>query len=351
MPIRVRELTPQGVGAVSVLEVTGDGALDAVRRLASSASLESGTLRVLRLSDGEEDLDEAIVLASDADRVELHLHGSPVLVERIAQLLAGGQLQGEEGFSLEEEALELLAQARGEVAARILLDQAEGALTRRLEELLTMEESAARAALATLLADSQRLAPMLDPPRVVLAGPTNSGKSTLFNVLVGSERAITSAEEGTTRDLLIGFADLDGIVFELVDTAGERELLTDDGSAGVERAGQSAARALCQRADHVLWLERVGAPSTSCPPGFDRLKTHADLLADPPDGAISALSDPQGARSAVSGLLRRDLSLHDHQWRQGEPVLFSASLRARVMEILELSEGFSVELLRALLAR
>jgi tRNA modification GTPase len=57
-------------------------------------------------------------------------------------------------------------------------------------------------------------------PRVVLAGPPNVGKSSLFNVLVGSGAAIVSPQAGTTRDYLIAIVDIDGMQIELVDTAG-----------------------------------------------------------------------------------------------------------------------------------
>ena len=133
MALLVRELTPRGVGAVSVLEVVGEGALDAVSEIARPAVLEPGQLRILRLSDAGEDLDEAICLVVDPHRVELHLHGSPVLLERVVRALGGEGLRESETRGLEEEARALLSGARSEAAARILLDQAEGALSRRLE--------------------------------------------------------------------------------------------------------------------------------------------------------------------------------------------------------------------------
>ena len=339
MDLCVRELTTRGAGAVSVLEVTGDGALDAVQGLISSRGYRGGVhqgagLRVSQLFDGEEVMDEALVVTLSSSKVELHLHGSPVLVARVIDLL-GGELESPKGSSsIREEAEALLSEARGELTARILLDQVEGALTRHLEEVLKLEESDRSTALSELLSESQRLAPFLEAPRVVLAGPTNAGKSTLFNVLMGSERAITSSEEGTTRDLLLGVVHLDGLTIELVDTAGERAVLDPSGSGGVELAGQGAAKALRERADLVLWLERAGSDSAETPVGASVLKTHADLCVDPPQGAISAVSDPIGARNAVSGLLKLRFGVEDAQWMPGQPVLFSSRLRAHVESIL-----------------
>jgi tRNA modification GTPase len=71
---------------------------------------------------------------------------------------------------------------------------------------------------------------------VVLCGPTNSGKSTLFNSLIGSDRAIVHQEPGTTRDLLDAMIIIDGVPITLVDTAGLREVVDDVESEGIRRA-------------------------------------------------------------------------------------------------------------------
>jgi hypothetical protein len=127
---------------------------------------------------------------------------------------------------------------------------------------------------------------------------------------------------------------LDGFTIELVDTAGERAVLDPSGSGGVELAGQGAARALRERADLVLWLERAGADSAKAPVGAIVLKTHADLCVDPPQGSISAVIDPIGARKTVSDLLKQRFGIEDAQWVPGQPVLFSSRLRALVESVL-----------------
>jgi tRNA modification GTPase len=86
--------------------------------------------------------------------------------------------------------------------------------------------------------------------RVVLAGPPNAGKSTLFNALVQHEAAITAAEPGTTRDLVVRSVALEGVPFSFVDTAGLRE----DGFGEVEAIGIARARTEAGQADLVLWL-------------------------------------------------------------------------------------------------
>ena len=88
-----------------------------------------------------------------------------------------------------------------------------------------------------------------DGARVVLAGRTNAGKSSLFNAILKEERAIVSDIEGTTRDWLESWASINGIPVRLFDTAGLRE--TDD---VIEAQGVQLTKNLAQDADVVLYL-------------------------------------------------------------------------------------------------
>ena len=88
-----------------------------------------------------------------------------------------------------------------------------------------------------------------DGARVVLAGRTNAGKSSLFNAILKEERAIVSDIEGTTRDWLESWASINGIPVRLFDTAGLRET-----SDQIEAQGVEISRNLVQDADVVLYL-------------------------------------------------------------------------------------------------
>lgn len=88
-----------------------------------------------------------------------------------------------------------------------------------------------------------------DGARVVLAGRTNAGKSSLFNAILKEERAIVSDIEGTTRDWLESWASINGIPVRLFDTAGLRE--TED---VIEAQGVQLSRSLAKDADVVLYL-------------------------------------------------------------------------------------------------
>ncbi len=91
-----------------------------------------------------------------------------------------------------------------------------------------------------------------DGVRVVLAGPPNSGKSSLFNKLVGRSAAIVTDIAGTTRDLIEAPVVLDGIPLLFVDTAGLREVASDK----VEEIGIALAGEAMAIADLILWLGR-----------------------------------------------------------------------------------------------
>jgi hypothetical protein len=151
MSLEVRELTPRGSGAVSVLSITGEGALAAVRALAAGP-IQVGIPGLARLRAGEESLDEAIVCAFSAREVELHLHGSPPLLRRVIEILGAGTSAPSTAASVEELARRLLASAPCEAGARILLDQAEGAFTRELASLPARSERERAAGIEALLA-------------------------------------------------------------------------------------------------------------------------------------------------------------------------------------------------------
>jgi len=121
---------------------------------------------------------------------------------------------------------------------------------------------------------------------VVLAGRPNAGKSSLYNALVGEERAIVTDEPGTTRDALIASVELGGFPFRLVDTAGLREA-----GERVERIGIEVTRRFLERADVVLLCVPTGERETTAELDFlDRtrgvpvvwLDTKGDLVGAAP---------------------------------------------------------------------
>jgi tRNA modification GTPase len=325
------ELSPRGSGAISVLQLTGRGALQRAGELCGKPLLV-GSVTLARLRSGDEDLDEALVVVHGEDAVELHLHGSPPLVARIFSDI-GLSREEPEARTPEERAEALLEKAPGEDGARILLDQVEGALRRRLEAWRGMDDDELQAEYALLTEDSRVARYALEPPRVLLAGPVNAGKSTLFNVLVGSERVICSPQHGTTRDLVLQRTELAGWPVDLLDSAGLWGSVRGAGAGGldpVEAEGRRLARRALEEADIVFLLEPpLGGPAEAlsgagiCLP----LATKGDLPGAA-SGALSAAADPGAAAELCSARFRAALALPVRAWSPGRGVLFDPASRS-----------------------
>lgn len=229
--------------------------------------------------------------------VELWTHGSPPILEAIldAAVAAGARPAGPGEFTYRAlrngrldlpraEAIRDLVAARTLVQARVAFSQVNGALARRLAPLretlidlvarveaaiefvdeaeTELEDRFVTAGLARaialadeLVADSRRGRVLREGVRITLAGAPSVGKSSLFNRLLGRDRAIVSAVPGTTRDTIEEVVDLGGIPATLVDTAGLRPTRDDVEAEGVRRA-----RAAAGEADLVLVVLDAGRP-------------------------------------------------------------------------------------------
>jgi len=237
---RVALLTPEGRGGIAVLRVRGSDAFDRVRALFRGQWPEREKIAYGRLGD----IDDGLVV-DFGDSIEVSAHGSPVVVRRLLDLLGDREDAGFEGDRIQQEATEFLARAPTLLAARVLADQAMGALSRALREGRPVLQTA-RFGIA--LAES--------PPVVVLAGPPNVGKSTLFNALVRRERAIVSPEPGTTRDPVRELIALEGVPIRLVDTAGlgePRDIL--------DREAMMRSRREAEIADLVVHVREAHEPA------------------------------------------------------------------------------------------
>jgi tRNA modification GTPase len=337
----VRELTATAPGGVAVLSVAGAGALARVRALVPDPGrLVPPRLVLTELRGGGgagELLDQALVFVEGEEACELHLHGCPPLVRRLIAELGGEPTELARPRTIEEEARERMLAAPSQACARMLLDQSEGALRRELEELLSIPADGVALRLEHLLERARRALVLERPPRVVLAGPANAGKSTLFNLLLGEERALVYSLAGTTRDALRGQAHLGDWAVELIDTAGERRLGGEKGgAAAVERAGQDIGRHLRAGADWICWLDPDPEAAPACE-GADGgvVWTLFTSRSDekPPEllagcaRPLSALSDPQAACALFQRSFLEVFSLPARAWTEGQGVPFTATLR------------------------
>lgn len=286
--------------AIAVVRISGPLAGEALRGLAGGLPQpRRASARTLRDPTDATLLDRALVLwlpgpgtATGEDTAELHLHGGRAVIAAVEAALAKmpGLRRAEAGeftrraFAngridlAEAEGLADLLTAETELQRRSAMAMASGELSRTVEgwrvrvlalsaqveaSLDFAEEDDLEGLPAAFPGDCRSLAEELsvwlsrpsaellrDGFRVVIAGPPNAGKSTLFNVLVESEAAIATAIPGTTRDVLTHPVALDGVPFVFADTAGLRA----DSDDPVERIGIERALAASDRADLVLWL-------------------------------------------------------------------------------------------------
>jgi tRNA modification GTPase len=285
-PFAYQERSAAGPGAIRLVALAGAGAERAFIELAGRPPPLPGQVRLERLRLGTEWLDEALAVGLPAGGVELSLHGGPALIAALMTGLAalGGRREcvsdpllpqrcgGLPG--LEQRAAGRLLEAQTPFGARLLLDAAEGRLSHRLRSLPFLTPPQLESAVAACVERTRAAWPLWRPVRVLLLGPTNAGKSTLFNALLGRQAALVSPLPGTTRDYLAERAPLGGCVVEWIDTAGARELpgelLASGGDTAqqeqrrhhwqLEVEGQRRARELAQEVDLVLWLTPVDQP-------------------------------------------------------------------------------------------
>jgi len=302
--------TGRAPAAIGVIEVSGPGALAAAGACFSrvggvcpptsepfspaadnpdlpAAPFPPGTTTLGTLHDGGSPLDEALLVYlppsqswTGEELVELHCHGGPVLLDAVLEALerrgvrrgtladlAARAVRNDRMDPVQAEALEALAPARTPLAAWVYLDQWNGRLSRDLRDLLDSPPDRFAEKLDSLLVTASFGLALSHPPRVVLAGPPNAGKSTLFNALVGADRSIVHETPGTTRDPVDALIAPDGIPIRLVDTAG----VGDAGGVGPASVP----------IDSILGFGGAG-PTTCEPPGGRGLS--AEARAVPRDG-------------------------------------------------------------------
>ena len=287
----------RGRSGLAVVRVSGPAALTLVwSRFRPRRPLDQPPPRVMVLGDMLDDdghvLDDALLVLFPAGFsytgetvVELHLHGSPVIVDAVLGLLiADGARLAEPGeftrrafvagrLDLSQaEAVADVIEAKSLAAVRAAHRRLAGALSdriahlrERLIEAMALAEAEldfpdedlgeidltrlrgavaeARAGVDELLAGHARARALAAGAQVALAGRPNAGKSSLLNRLAGTRRALVHEEAGTTRDLVEAEVTLDGVPVRLVDTAGLRHAVHEVERAGVELAHETIAGA------------------------------------------------------------------------------------------------------------
>lgn len=398
--------TPPGIGAVALIRLSGPDAAEIAGVLTRDGgdamaqwAARAGRLRTLRHPRTGEALDRALVTLFRApasytgeDVVEISTHGGHAIPAAVvdacaalgARHAAPGEftqrafLNGKLDLTQAEAVADLVA-AGSRKARTVALHQLERGLGARIAELrgqvialsamlvqhidfpeeddapvplaAIADEAAGVAGQIGLLLDTAPAGELLREGAVtVLAGRPNSGKSSLFNALVGTERAIVTEEAGTTRDAIEAVVSVGGFPFRLVDTAGLRSRATR-----VERLGIEIAHRYLSGADLVLYCREAGAAEDereaafveSLAPPAVMVRTKWDLAEEDetpePDEVPVSVKAGYGLgrlKEVLQGLVFRDVV----ESRDEVPVVTRRRQEALLRDARSEIEGFGVAL-------
>ena len=299
--------TPAGVGAISVIRISGTHAFIAVDKVfngkikivnAATHTLNYGDI----INTDGEHIDDVLVSVfrapnsySGEDSVEISTHGNPLITQKVIELLIANpdvRLAEPGEFTkraflnnrldlTKAEAVADVISSRTEASFRGARNQLDGFLSKKVNELralllnsssfveleldfaeediefVNQDELLKRIdsiiiEIDTLLESYEFGRVIRDGVNVAIVGKPNVGKSSLLNYILKESRAIVSEIPGTTRDVIREEVSIEGILFRLFDTAGIR--ISDD---SIEKEGILRSRETVRNADVIIFLEDV----------------------------------------------------------------------------------------------
>ena len=294
--------TTPGVGAISIIRVSGINAVKIVNSIFKEKNLQemnSHTIHYGHIIDDAENIDEVLVMLMKApktftaeDTVEINCHGGINTTKKVLELLLkkGCRLAEPGEFTkraflngrinlLEAESVNDLILSETDASRKMALNNVDGLLTKKIEnlreqmvrllanievnidypeyedevqvthDLLENKLKTISEELEKIVKDSQNGRIIRDGINIAIIGKPNVGKSSILNTLLDEEKAIVTNIPGTTRDIVEGIITLNGIKINLIDTAGIRE--TED---LVEQIGVSKSLDIAKKADMILFV-------------------------------------------------------------------------------------------------
>ena len=292
--------TTMGVGAISIIRLSGKDAISIVNQCFKGKNLEevpTHTINYGHIYDGEELIDEVLVSVMKGPRsftaedvVEVNSHGGIITTNRILETMLnhGARLAEPGEFTkraflngridlVKSEAVMDLIESKSDEARKMALSQLGGTTSTLITnfrntlkqllssievnidypeyydiEVMTVEKikeqvSIMKKELQELVKSSENTATIKNGIKTVILGKPNVGKSSILNKLLEQDKAIVTDIAGTTRDIVEGEIYLDGILLNIIDTAGIRE--TDD---VVERIGVEKSLSMINDADLII---------------------------------------------------------------------------------------------------
>jgi tRNA modification GTPase len=304
--------TPPGIGAISVIRLSGSNSFNAVDLIFSGKTeiknSKSHTIHYGKIIDGDQVLDDVLVSVfrspnsyTGENIVEISLHGSPIIAQKIiskilstsdVRLAEPGEftkrafLNGRIDLTQAEAVADLIS-SRTAISLRGARSQLDGLLSSKVDglrktlvdlssvveleldfveeniEIITKQDLIQK--IDNILSEIDKLINsysfgkiLRDGLNVVLAGEPNVGKSSILNYLLKESRAIVSSIPGTTRDTIREEISIDGILFMLYDTAGIR--ITGE---EIENEGVKKSRDAIKNADIVIFIGDVNVGFSS----------------------------------------------------------------------------------------
>ena len=294
--------TSQGVGAISIIRVSGEEAIEIVSKIFSNKNFHNASSHTIHygyIMDGLEKVDEVLVTIMRApktftkeDIVEINAHGSIVTTDKILELLLvnGCRLAEPGEFTkraflngridlTEAEGIMDLINSKTDISRKIALNQVGGKVSDMIRNLrdelagiianievnidypeyedieeMTIDKinsnlSELEEKIDKILTESKNGEVLTNGIKTAIIGKPNVGKSSLLNRLIGEEKAIVTDVKGTTRDSVEATLRIDNLILNLVDTAGIRD--TND---LVESIGVDKSIKFINQADLILFV-------------------------------------------------------------------------------------------------
>ncbi len=300
----IAQCTPKGSGALALLRLSGINTLDIASKMSTLASgkklidVPTHTIQYGSVVDQKGTaIDQVLFLVmhgpktfTGQDTVEISCHNNPFIIEAItaAALKSGARLAQEGEFTkravlnkkmdlIQAEAINDLIHANNQQTLKQSLAQLNGTLSawihqieKQLIKAIALSEASfefideedmafgtqIEKILAGIMDDIEKIKESFDQQnqirngiRIALIGSVNAGKSSLFNALLGKDRAIVTEQPGTTRDVIESGLYRNGTYLTMVDTAGLRQTEDKIEKEGIKRSEQEA-----QKADIILLI-------------------------------------------------------------------------------------------------
>ena len=283
--------TPPLKSALAIIRVSGDDCFDVVSKCFSKdiRGIDKRTLLTGEIINDNEVIDQVVVAVykgpksfTGEDLVEIICHGSMLIANQIIETLikCGGRLATNGEYSsraflhgkidlIQAESINDVINATTKEAKQLSIKSLKGEVSKLVtpiktkiadlialievnidfpeyedievanKELIVKSTNAVVPEIEKLVADGHKAKIIKDGIKVAIVGKPNVGKSSLLNALVGEDKAIVTDIAGTTRDIVEGEVNLNGVVLHLLDTAGIREVDDKVESIGVDRAKKS----------------------------------------------------------------------------------------------------------------